>query len=81
MPGKVWGEIIYKFLNFNGCTIEVKEWISNYIPRFIMDIITYPCWDSNWIALQLLTSGTSFTNTDQLSSSMDKLLHAILSVG
>ena len=23
MPGKVWGEITYLFLNFNGCTVEV----------------------------------------------------------
>ena len=27
------------------CTVEVLEWISNFIPDFIMDIITYPCWD------------------------------------
>ena len=26
---KVWDEITYPFLNFNGCTVEVKEWISN----------------------------------------------------
>ena len=23
MPGEVWGEITYPFLNFNGCTVEV----------------------------------------------------------
>ena len=23
MPGKVWDEITYPFLNFNGCTVEV----------------------------------------------------------
>ena len=23
-------------------TVEVKEWISNFIPHFIMDAITYP---------------------------------------
>ena len=27
------------------CTGEVGEWISNFIPHFIMDVITYPCWD------------------------------------
>ena len=26
-------------------TIEVWEWISNFIPYFIMDVITYLCWD------------------------------------
>ena len=29
MPGKVWDEITYQFLNFNGRTVEVYEWISN----------------------------------------------------
>ena len=29
--------------NFNGCTVEVWEWISNFIPHFT--VITYPCWD------------------------------------
>ena len=31
---KVWDEIIYSFSNFNGCTVEVWEWISNFIPHF-----------------------------------------------
>ena len=30
MPDKVWDEITYPFPNFNGCTIEVWEWISNF---------------------------------------------------
>ena len=34
------------WINFNGCTVEVWEWINNLIPHFIMDVITYPCWDS-----------------------------------
>ena len=29
LPGKVWYEITYPFQNFNGCTVEVSEWISN----------------------------------------------------
>ena len=45
MFGKVWEEITYPFLNFNVWTIEVKKWISNFIPHFIMDVITYPYWD------------------------------------
>ena len=44
-PNKVWDEITYPFPNFNGCTIEVWEWISNFIPHFIIDVITYPWWD------------------------------------
>ena len=42
---KVWDEFTYPFLNFNGCTIEVYEWISNFIPHVIEHVITYPCWD------------------------------------
>ena len=29
------------------CTVEVWEWIRNFIPHFVMVVITYPCWDSN----------------------------------
>ena len=28
--------------NLSGCTVEVCEWISNFIPQFIMGVITYP---------------------------------------
>ena len=30
----------YPIPNFNGCTVEVCEWISNLIPRFIRQVIT-----------------------------------------
>ena len=42
MTGKVWDENTYRFPNFNGCTVEVWETISNFIPHIIMDVITYP---------------------------------------
>ena len=41
----VWDEITYPFPNFNGTTVEVWEWISNFIPYFIEYVISYPCWD------------------------------------
>ena len=44
-PCRMWDEISYPFLNFNGCTVEVLEWICNFIPWFIKDVITYHCWD------------------------------------
>ena len=44
MPGKVWDELTYPFPNFNGATVEVWEWIGNFIPHFMIDVITYPCW-------------------------------------
>ena len=42
MPSKVWGEITYQFPNFNGAAVEIWEWTRNFIPHFIMDVITYP---------------------------------------
>ena len=36
MPSKVWDEITYPFPNFKGATIN------NFIPHFIMNVITYP---------------------------------------
>ena len=42
---KVWDEITYLFPNFNGCTFDVWELASNFIPRFTGHVITYPCGD------------------------------------
>ena len=42
---KVWNEITYPFLNFNRCTAEVYEWISNFIPHLTGHVIIYPSWD------------------------------------
>ena len=41
MPSKMWDEITYPFLNVNGYTVEVWEWMNN----FTMDVITYPRWN------------------------------------
>ena len=38
-------EINYPFTDLNGCTVENCKWVSNFIPHFIMDLITYPSWD------------------------------------
>ena len=40
MPNRVWDEITFPFPNFNGSTVEVWEWISNFIPHFIMGGVT-----------------------------------------
>ena len=40
-----WDGITYPFPNFNGCTTGVREWISNFIPHWSMDVLTYLCWD------------------------------------
>ena len=31
---KMWEEITYPFPDFNGATVEVWEWINNFIPHF-----------------------------------------------
>ena len=42
---KMWDAITYPLLNFNGATVEVYEWISNFISHVTRYVITYPCWD------------------------------------
>ena len=39
----MWNENTYPFANFNGVTVEVWEWIRNFIPHSILYVITYPC--------------------------------------
>ena len=48
---KMWDEITYPCQNFNGATVEVLEWISNFISHFIMAVITYPCLHQSWFML------------------------------
>ena len=36
---KAWNEVIHLFPHVNSCTVEVWEWISNFIPDFIMHVI------------------------------------------
>ena len=45
MLSKVWGEATYPFPNLNSAAIEVGELTNNFIPHFIIDVITYPYWD------------------------------------
>ena len=51
MPCKAGDEITYPFPNFNGCSVDVWEHISNFNPHFIMSVINYSCSDkgnSRW---------------------------------
>ena len=45
MPSKVWDETTDPFLKFNGCTVEVWAWESNFLLHFIISVITYLCLD------------------------------------
>ena len=38
-------ELLVHFQNFNVATLEGREWTSNFVAHFIMDVITYSCWD------------------------------------
>ena len=40
---KAWDEITLPFPNFNGFTVEVWKWISNFISHCTGHEITYPC--------------------------------------
>ena len=40
----MWDEVTYPFPNFNGCAVEVWEWIRNFTPHFTGQVITDPCW-------------------------------------
>ena len=59
MLSKVWNEITYPFSTFKCATVEVWEWISNFMPRLIMYVITYPCRDWSYSML-IKWRGTHF---------------------
>ena len=37
------GEIVHRFSNFNGCNVEVWEWISDFIPHFTVTLFNHQC--------------------------------------
>ena len=41
----VWARITYAFINFNSATIEVFEWISNFISHLTEEMVIYTCCD------------------------------------
>ena len=45
---KAWAQITYSFPNFNGFTVEVWKWISNFIAYFTGHEIISPCWYWRW---------------------------------
>ena len=79
----MWDEITYPFLNFNGATVEVLEWISNFIPHFTEHVITYKCWFCAWDMDLLsayandLTNNVSLVHMCKLNSDCSKWKEAI----
>ena len=55
----MWDKITYVFLNFNGATVEVKEWISNIIPHFNRQVSTYQCWETVLVKTMLVKGAPS----------------------
>ena len=47
IPTQVGDEITYPLPNLNGYTVEVWEWITNFMPHIMMDEIIYACWDQS----------------------------------
>ena len=43
MHSKVQGVVTYQFPNFNGYTVEVLEWIGNFISYFTDHVISNSC--------------------------------------
>ena len=41
----MWDEITYPFPNFNGATVEVLEWINDFIPYSTKSVIIYPSYE------------------------------------
>ena len=80
---KVWGEITYPFPNFNGATVEVWEWISNFIPHFSGHVISYPRWGQSMLTKRVPDvkelRAISKHNTDyKCCKSPVTLLHSII---
>ena len=44
MPSKTWDEITFPFRISAVQSLKFENWF-NVIPHFMMDLITYPCWD------------------------------------
>ena len=47
----MWDEIIYPNPNFNSATVEVLEWISNFVTHFTEHAISYPFWNLSYTML------------------------------
>ena len=70
MLNKVWDEITYPLPNFKGSTIEVWEWISNFIPHYIMDDIILYGWCDVMNNHGILTVSTYYDNKHYLCKSV-----------
>ena len=42
MRNELWDDITDPLPNFNCCTGQVYDWMNDFIPHFMIDVITYP---------------------------------------
>ena len=59
----MWDEITYPLPNFSGGAVEAWDWLSNFTPHIIMDVITFPFWDESQA---MVVKGNAFTCHDVL---------------
>ena len=55
----MWDEITYPFPILNGATVEVWQWISNFLPRFITDVIFLSMQELKLIHIDVSKRGSS----------------------
>ena len=74
----MWDEIISPFPTFNGATVEVWEWIYNFIPHFFMDVISYPYLglrtvyqSSSWLSLRVVVRPIGPRNWRWINAKID----------
>ena len=89
MHSKVSHEITYLFPNFNGCAVDVWEWISHFIPHFIIDIIklglklNYVIYEATQIHLKTKfeknpANPSMFSRANKVSNEINKLILKII---
>ena len=62
---KMWDNIAYPVPNFNGCTVEVWKWISNFTPRFTGHVIT---WSRSKIVIKNIQNDIHHANIQETVS-------------
>ena len=76
VPSKMWSEITHPFPNFNASTVEVREWISNFIPQFII----CDCFSMLGLKLIYVSKRGSGSNDSKLWRYFRLFWHAIIHV-
>ena len=72
---EVWDEIVYPIPNYTGCPIDVWEWISNFIPHFILgDYLSMLGLKSNHVSIRTLIWNNKI-NTSKSTNGTKQIFH------